>query len=275
MILATHGILASSGGAFLLDNYPNAAAAYSLRKLRSAYTGNAIRVRRSSDNAEQNIGFTQLGNLDTSALTTFCSGTNGFVTTWYDQSGNGRNVVQTTATNQPQIVSSGNMILTNSKPSLQFDGSNDGFSEIITTNSETPLAIISVQKSNKSTGVQAIFRYGSLTPVIHRFDNSVYRIVAGSPAASLFSETTCTVTNQLLLESYLTSTTVNQYVNGVAGNSDTGTNAAVSGNIQIGLTLGFTEFYLGNIQEIILYGITQTSNRLGIESNINTYYGIY
>ena len=29
----------------LLDSYPNAAVAYSLRKLRSAYTGSAIRVR--------------------------------------------------------------------------------------------------------------------------------------------------------------------------------------------------------------------------------------
>lgn len=44
------------------------AAAYSLRKLRNAYTGNAIRVRRSSDNAEADIGFTANGDLDTTAL---------------------------------------------------------------------------------------------------------------------------------------------------------------------------------------------------------------
>jgi hypothetical protein len=44
------------------------AAAYSLRKLRTAYTGNAIRVRRSSDSAELNIGFTPNGDLDTTAL---------------------------------------------------------------------------------------------------------------------------------------------------------------------------------------------------------------
>jgi hypothetical protein len=44
------------------------AAAYSLRKLRNAYTGSAIRVRRSSDNAETDIGFTASGDLNTAAL---------------------------------------------------------------------------------------------------------------------------------------------------------------------------------------------------------------
>ncbi len=59
MILSTHGIVGSQIQSFvgLLDDYPSAAAAYSVRKLRSAYTGSAIRVRRASDNAEQNIGF--------------------------------------------------------------------------------------------------------------------------------------------------------------------------------------------------------------------------
>ena len=47
----------------LLDSYSGAAAAYSLRKLRSSYTGNAIKVRRSSDNAEMNIGFNSDGEI--------------------------------------------------------------------------------------------------------------------------------------------------------------------------------------------------------------------
>ena len=93
MILASNGIIASQITQFvgLLDTYPNAAAAYSLRKLRSAYTGYAIRVRRSSDNTEQDIGFSSTFGLDTSSLTSFCGAGNGFVTTWYDQSGNGNN----------------------------------------------------------------------------------------------------------------------------------------------------------------------------------------
>jgi hypothetical protein len=121
--LGTNEVWSALSG-ILLDDYPNAAAAYSLRKLRTAYTGNAIRVRRASDNTEQNIGFVN-NELDTASLTSFCSGTNGFVTTWYDQSGNGYDATQTTGANQPQIVSSGSVILDNGKPSLQFDGIND------------------------------------------------------------------------------------------------------------------------------------------------------
>lgn len=73
MFLATHGILARGGGvapSLLLDTYTNAAVAYSLRKLRTAYSGSAIRVRRSSDNTEQDIAFS--GNdLDTTSMLDF------------------------------------------------------------------------------------------------------------------------------------------------------------------------------------------------------------
>jgi len=56
---------------YLLDSYGGAAAAYSLRKLNSTYVGSAIRVRRSGDNSEQNIGFDAGGNLDTASLLSF------------------------------------------------------------------------------------------------------------------------------------------------------------------------------------------------------------
>jgi hypothetical protein len=46
----------------LLDLYPNAAVAYSLRKLRDAYSGSAIRVRRSVDNTEQDFGFDEIND---------------------------------------------------------------------------------------------------------------------------------------------------------------------------------------------------------------------
>ena len=61
------------GGGYvgLLDLFPNAAAAYSLRKLRAAYSGSAVRVRRSSDNTEQDIGFDANGDLDSTALLAF------------------------------------------------------------------------------------------------------------------------------------------------------------------------------------------------------------
>ncbi len=45
-----------------------ATAAYSLRRLYSSYTGNALTLRRSQDNAVADIGFTTAGELDTTAL---------------------------------------------------------------------------------------------------------------------------------------------------------------------------------------------------------------
>ena len=71
MIRANIGIF-SQGGLIplLLDTYTGAAAAYSLRLLRSAYTGSAIRVRNSS-NSEADIGFVN-NVLDTASLLTHC-----------------------------------------------------------------------------------------------------------------------------------------------------------------------------------------------------------
>jgi hypothetical protein len=49
----------------------------------------------------------------------------GFVATWYDQSGNGRNATQTTAGQQPRIVNSGVLEALNGKPEIRFDGVDD------------------------------------------------------------------------------------------------------------------------------------------------------
>jgi len=64
---------ASSG---LLDQFGGAAAAYSLRNLSSSYRGPLIRVRRSSDNAETDIGGTYSGDLDVASLLSFTGGQN-------------------------------------------------------------------------------------------------------------------------------------------------------------------------------------------------------
>lgn len=112
---------------YLLDKISaTPAAAYSTRQLKSSYNGSAIRVRRSSDNAELDIGFDSSGNLDESTLTTFASGAtnDAFVTTWYDQSGNGRNLLQTTALAQPPIIWVGAFQRFNSKPAIRFVNAN-------------------------------------------------------------------------------------------------------------------------------------------------------
>jgi hypothetical protein len=51
------------GPALLLDTYTGAAAAYSLRKLKSDYTGKVLQVRRASDHVEVDVGFDSNGLL--------------------------------------------------------------------------------------------------------------------------------------------------------------------------------------------------------------------
>jgi hypothetical protein len=101
--------------------------AYSLRRLLCAYAGSAIQVRRSSDNATSNIGFTTQGDLDTTALKTFVGAGSGFVSIWYDQSGNAINVAPPATSNQPRIINAGVVERKNGVPTLFFDGANDYF----------------------------------------------------------------------------------------------------------------------------------------------------
>jgi hypothetical protein len=108
--------LVATGSNVTLDYYSGLAAAYSLRKVVSTYTGDAIEVQ--SGSVSQSIGFDSFGNLDTGSLLTFVGSGNGFVKTWYDQSGNGYHATQSVAANQPQIVSNGNIINDNGKPTL-------------------------------------------------------------------------------------------------------------------------------------------------------------
>jgi hypothetical protein len=84
----------------------------------------ACRVRRSSDNADANIGFTASGDLDTAALLAFVGTGNGFVTTWYDQSGNGRHATQGSPTAQPQIVVDGAIWTKNGRSALRHLAAN-------------------------------------------------------------------------------------------------------------------------------------------------------
>jgi hypothetical protein len=118
----------SGRASYLLDQYIGAAAAYSLRKL-SKDTTNVVRVRRSSDNAEQDFTDTEITD---GTLVSWVGGGDGFVKTWYDQSGNANNATQGTEANQPKIVSSGSVITVNGYQVIQYDGSNDNLGTSLT-----------------------------------------------------------------------------------------------------------------------------------------------
>jgi hypothetical protein len=81
--------------------------AYSSRKLHSTYAGAAMRVWRASDTQQQDIGFNASCDLDTNALLTFCAGTNCVIAKWYDQSGNGNDLIAFAGANNGPIVVTG------------------------------------------------------------------------------------------------------------------------------------------------------------------------
>ena len=110
---------------FPLDKLPTSAFAVSLRRLRKNYVGSAIRVRRSSDNDEIDIGFTSNNQLDIFKLLQFVGSGNGFITIWYNQNGSSERLVQLTAQRQPSIVISGVVTTNNGRPSIYFDGVDD------------------------------------------------------------------------------------------------------------------------------------------------------
>lgn len=290
------GTIGSINVGLLLDSYNNAAAAYSLRKLRTLYTGSAIRVRRSSDNTEQNIGFTSLGGLDTTALTSFCGSGNGFVTTWFDQSGNSNNATQTTAANQPQIVNNGNIILINSLPSLQFDGIND---TLISTTSVDPLFITAVNRPNTTATFKtilgadtsdALIKVGAIyfqysTPArTAAFSRST--ILDNASGSDFTAQASSVVADNVI--NIMTGTRTNSSINIFINNINLGTDTTTSSLRPLGgtnagrfnLMAGYYErnivdYLNGNLSEIILYTTDQSSNRTGINTNINTYYAIY
>jgi hypothetical protein len=125
-------------------------AVLSLRKLISTAT-NSIRVRRSSDNTEQDIGF--VGNsLDTASLASFVGAGNGFVVTFYDQTGNGEHATQATAANQPRIVNAGVY-----DGRLIFDGTNDSLSISSLTMGAAQAAFYAKMQLPTATGVHILF----------------------------------------------------------------------------------------------------------------------
>jgi hypothetical protein len=276
----------------LLDLFPNAQVAFSLRKLREAYTGSAIRVRRSSDNTEQDIGFSN-NQLDTSSLTTFCSGTNGFVKTWYDQSGNGRDGTQATAVNQPQIVSSGSVILEGTKPTLQFDGTNDRleFAEIALTAATGLLTL----KRNASPTYQEPFsvgfpsqNYGAFAMSMNE-DNNDGRLLTYAQANGNFGGKNGLVgssTNYKLFSAIWNGLGINGssfykiYDNGSLQSLTNSGSIGMSNSTQslIGATTSsgtVVSFFNGKIQEVILYGTDESSNIVDLNNNINSFYSIY
>lgn len=268
------GIIASSrssapSSALLIDTYPGAAAAYSLRKLRTAYTGAAIRVRRSSDNTETDIGFNGTGELDTTALTTFVGSNSGFVTKWYDQSGNARDIAQASTSLQPNIVNAGVIRLYGTKPSLKFA------STCMTNNTFTlaqPNTYFLVSQETIFNGGDRNFFdgiSGSGRNALGKQAN--YFLYAGSQITSA----TVANTNKNLFASIFNFSSSFSYLNNSAIQSNVNPGSQSLQGINLGSYSGNAAAVDAFIPEFIIYNSNKSSDRAGIQTNINSFYTIY
>jgi len=269
-----------AGGAptpsLLLDTYPNAAVAYSLRKLRTAYTGSAIRVRRSSDNAEQDIAFS--GNdLDTASLLTFCGVGNGFITRWYDQSTNANNSTQATAASQAQIVASGAVITDPNTSKISTTWSTDFYS--LGTGISPNTRYLSVGVVNRTSNSNLLISMGTATLTgVNGQSPMLWLPTSGnvnSYMPSLVTHGTNTGTGAFIMTSEKNASNLKTaYLDGVAL-ATTATEAPSAGNNFIYFGRAGNNSHLGRYAEYIYWNSEQSANRTAIETNINTYWNAY
>ena len=271
----------------LLDTYTGAAACYSLRLMRTAYTGDAVEVYNGSSYAD--IGFNVFGELDTVALAAHCGSNDGFVSKWYDQSSNSVTVSQTNTGSMPKIYDGTTGVVTagsagNEKPAVEFDGVND----VVYQNSNLYIAgsqrnSFAVAKLNSTASDWGIFNTDWSPRVAQNMRSSTGTDFSSiifspntTPITTLTGSTTLS-TNQYLFESEYVNTDFSVYLNGSEDGTTTHASAKTGAcDLSIGASFRNSNArFNGKIQEIICYEESKSDQRSDIASNINTFYNIY
>ena len=273
-----------SNAPLLLDTYSTVGLAYSLRKLRSAYTGYCIRVRRSSDSTTLDVGFSG-GVLDTTAVTNFVGASTGSITIWYDQSGNGYNALTYGSLVPPIIVNAGTLVTLNTKVGASFPGGGSGYGlianalasycpNIMTSGKYSMFAVGNI--NDTSTRIMVQIGGGMQTQAARRNGTTMQMIdAAGAQDTGSVNPGTAA----FIANSERKASSIEIFING-ASNGATAAGAAVSTNPcpLIGCyTNGASFAWNGIIQEVIFFPIdpaVTTTYRTNVNSNLATYYSI-
>ena len=247
-----------------------------------------MRVRRDSDEATQDIGFDGNGDLDTAAIATFCSGTFGYVTRWYDQSGNGNDATQGTGSRQPMIYDrvAAAVVTENGKPAMDC-ASNALVAPSVTLDSYYSWYYVAKPDasggfifehsadSNPNEGAYNFLGINNTAEIFRNPNNTATRnATAGGGYAG---------TSQTLID-WNYSGTWTAYKDGAAlsigpGQGDFGDIGDSSATDELNLFSRNESslFFNGKFQEIVFWNNDQDAdgNRTGIETNINDYFDIY
>jgi hypothetical protein len=256
----------------ILDVYTNAKSAYSLRKIRTSYSGYAIRVRRSNDNTSLDIGFKSDGSLDTTSLLSFVGANSGFVSIWYDQA-NSYNLIQATSTNQLRIVLDGVLDTLNGKPSAynSAGGVNRFMKVSFGANLAQPNTYFHLGSHTNAVGYILDNESGATQSAIYQGSGTSLRLFAGTDLSLTY---TPNIATQRLIFAMTNSTTSRLGVNGATGSTGNANTGFMNG-ITLGASVSSTLGNFAHHQELIVFNSNELTNRAGIEANINSYYTTY
>jgi hypothetical protein len=239
--------------------------AYSLASIG----GNAVRLRRTGDNAEQDFVTIAGGGLDLAAIATFKGAADLFVRTLYDQTGNGYDLVQATNGNQPAFTLSG----IGSLPVFTFDGTDDFFvsaSSIAGSPGATASAFFYAQAS-ASGGLFVIT------------DNTNYQYLTYTdPDAAIYAggsiSATASAGSWHAVQGVFGTSTSNSDMNvdGTAhtGNIYSGSPTSVTATVQVGRLPNDTQKFEGAMTEIGYWQSAFSSGQSSsMSSNQHSYWG--
>jgi len=198
---------------------------------------------------------------------------NGFVETWYDQSGNSKNAVQATAGSQPKIVSAGALVT----GGIDFDGTND----VLETSLIPPNAATLIGVANWDTASSTQLILGARDSTDKRSylgRNSSNVSVLGNSNGTLTGGSISVEANFVLFGVH----NVGKRLLSTNGTVVSNTDGGASNNTNQGYIIGAlnnagtaNSFLNGKIAEVIVYASDQSDNRVAIETNINSHYSIF
>jgi len=213
----------------------------------------------------------------------------GFVETWYDQSGNGNDATQSVATAQPKIVDGGSLVTSG----IDFDGVDDFFEpnglNSTFRNIGNAFVFSAYSHDSAGSGTETLF-YANAGGGL-----GLARVFLGSVSSNEsaagrrldtdnFTQSSTAKSSGLKLRSAnfnWSGGDVQLFENGVGSTatafpSGSGlTSDTDNSPVRIGRLGAASNYFNGKVKELIIYPSDQSDNRTAIETNINAHYDIY
>lgn len=259
--------------------FQDAAVAYSLRDLGLG-AESVVRVRRSTDNAEQDFTANEITD---GTLTIFCGVGDGFVSVWYNQTG-GANAIQPNASRQPRIVNTGVLETKLGKPAIYMTiGINlfiDDSTKLLGGDGIRSFVVFSVDGSPQ--GNSGVFgKWGGTFNEYGLFNN---------PELGIFSRNSSNIQTITISNATLSSSTgllegdFNDNFQKIFLNSNEIASEAITSiqNSDANFSIGSYEANNPNLttensyyQDFIIFQAQNTGKQSEIRENINNHYAIY